>query len=205
MADTPNGILQAAWAIALFFCFIRRSLPDITPFLLPTRRRIVEVRPVMVLQLEPLAKRVAELLEPHIERLGYELVTVDFRNSRHHSLLRLLVDKPGGGISLSDLERLSPILGDLLDVYDPVDGRYTLEVSSPGINRPLAKLKDFEAYRGQRIRIRTYRPRDGRKNFQGVLVEVRPDGVDLQDEASQERRAFAFNEIQGANYEHKFD
>src|SRR6516165_2668320 len=156
----------------------------------------------MVLQLEPLAKKVAELLESHIERLGFELVMVEFRRgTRNHSLLRLLVDKPSGGITLSDMEHLSPILGDLLDVYDPVDGRYTLEVSSPGINRPLAKLKDFEAYRGQRIRIRTYRPRDGRKNFQGVLVEVRPDGVDLQDEASQERRAFAFNEIQGANYE----
>jgi ribosome maturation factor RimP len=160
----------------------------------------------MVLQLEPLAKRVAELLEPHIERLGLELVTVEFRRStRNHSLLRLLVDKPDGGITLSDLERLSPILGDLLDVYDPVEGRYTLEVSSPGINRPLAKLKDFEAYRGQRVRIRTHRPRDGRKNFEGVLVEVRPDGVALEDELSRERYAFVFNEIQGANYEHKFD
>ncbi len=133
-------------------------------------------------------------------------MTVEFRRgTRHHSLLRLLVDKPGSGITLDDLERLSPILGDLLDVYDPVDGRYTLEVSSPGINRPLAKLKDFEAHRGQRVRIRTYRPRDGRKNFEGVLVDVRADGVDLEDDLSRERRAFGFDEIQGANYEHKFD
>ena len=159
----------------------------------------------MVLQLEPLAKKVANLLEPHIERLGFELVTVECRRgTRHPSLLRLLVDKPGGGITLSDLERLSPVLGDLLDVYDPMDGRYTLEVSSPGINRPLAKLKDFEEHRGQRVRIRTYRLRAGRKNFAGVLVEVRPDGVDLEDDLSRKRQAFAFNEIQGANYEHKF-
>ncbi|MBV8054648.1 MAG: ribosome maturation factor RimP [Deltaproteobacteria bacterium] len=174
--------------------------------LYPAKRRTAEVGPVLVLQLEPLAKKVAELLEPHIERLGFELVVVEFhKGTRHHALLRLLVDKPGGGISLSDLERLSPILGDLLDVYDPVEGRYTLEVSSPGINRPLAKLKDFEAYRGQRVRIRTHRPREGRKNFEGVLIEVRPDGVALEDELSRERHAFAFNEIQGANYEHKFD
>jgi ribosome maturation factor RimP len=160
----------------------------------------------MVLQLEPLAQKVAELLEPHVERLGFELVTVEFRQgTRHQSLLRLLVDKPLGGITLSDLERLSPVIGDLLDVYDPVEGRYTLEVCSPGINRPLAKLKDFEAYRGQRVRIRTRRPRDGRKNFEGVLVEVRPDGVDLEDEFSRKRQVFAFDEIQGANYEHKFD
>jgi ribosome maturation factor RimP len=160
---------------------------------------------VIVLQLEPLAKKVAELLEAHVERLGFELVNVEFRRGTRSSLLRLLVDKPGGGITLNDLEHLSPILGDLLDVYDPVEGRYTLEVSSPGINRPLAKLKDFEAYQGQRVRIRTHLPRGGRKNFQGVLIQVRHDGVELEDELSHERQAFAFNEIQGANYEHKFD
>ena len=160
----------------------------------------------MVLQLNPLAKKVAELLETHIERLGFELVNVEFRRGlRNNSLLRLLVDKPGGGITLADLERISPILGDLLDVYDPIEGRYTLEIASPGINRPLAKLKEFQAYRGQRVRIRTYQAREGRKNFQGVLVEVRPDGVDLEDELSRQRHAFAFDEIQGANYEPKFD
>jgi ribosome maturation factor RimP len=181
-------------------------LQNITAFLFTTRRRTAEAWPVMVLQLEPLAKKVAELLEPHIERLGLELVTVEYRRgTRHHSLLRILLDKPGGGINLSDLERVSPILGDLLDVYDPVEGRYTLEVSSPGINRPLAKLKDFETYRGQRVRIRTHQPRRGRRNFEGVLVEVHPDGVEVEDESSRERYAFAFSEIQGANYEHKFD
>jgi ribosome maturation factor RimP len=189
-----------------FFLVCSPLAPGHHGILYPTKRRTAEVWPVLVLELEPLAKKVAELLEPHIERLGFELVMVEFRaGTRHRSLLRFLVDKLGGGITLSDLERLSPILGDLLDVYDPVEGRYTLEVSSPGINRPLAKLKDFEAYRGQRVRIRTHRPRDGRKNFEGVLVEVRPDGVDLEDELSRERHAFAFNEIQGANYEHKFD
>jgi ribosome maturation factor RimP len=165
-----------------------------------------EVWPVLVLQLDPLAKKVAELLEPHIERLGFELANVEFRRGTgRNSLLRLLIDKPGGGITLTDLEHLSPILGDLLDVYDPVDGRYTLEVSSPGINRPLAKLRDFEAYRGQRVRIRTHRSRAGRKNFEGILVDVRPDGVELEDESSHQRHAFAYTEIQGANYEHKFD
>jgi ribosome maturation factor RimP len=206
MAFLLNDIVHADGQIAHFFWFVRRLLQDITAFLYTTRRRTAEVWPVLVLQLEPLAKKVADLLEPHIERLGFELVNVEFhQGTRRNSLLRLLVDKPGGGIMLSDLERLSPVLSDLLDVYDPVDGRYTLEVSSPGINRPLAKLKDFEAYRGQRVRIRTFRPREGRKNFEGVLLEVHPDGIDLEDELSRQRQAFAFNEIQGANYEHKFD
>src|SRR5690349_10646167 len=158
----------------------------------------------MVLQLHPVAKRVADLLDPHVERQGFELVSVEYRKGTRSSLLRLLVDRPEGGITLADLERLSPILGDMLDVYDPIEGRYTLEVASPGINRPLAKLRDFEAHRGQRVRIRTHQAREGRKNFEGVLVEVRADGVDLEDELSRQRQAFAFNEIQGANYEHKF-
>jgi ribosome maturation factor RimP len=198
-------VFYQRWADA-HFLLVRRLLPGHHGILI-TRPRGEPPRysRVIVLQLEPLAKRVAELLEPHIERLGFELVTVEFQGARHHSLLRLLIDKPGGGIALSDLERVSPILGDLLDVYDPLEGRYTLEVSSPGVNRPLAKLKDFEAFRGQRVRIRTRRARDGRKNFEGVLVEVRGDGIDLEDELSRQRQVFAFSEIQGANYEHKFD
>jgi ribosome maturation factor RimP len=159
----------------------------------------------MALRLHPVAKKVAELLEPHIERQGFELVAVEFRPGTRSSMLRLLVDKPGGGIALSDLERLSPVLGDLLDVYDPVEGRYMLEVASPGINRPLVKREHFEAYLGQRVRIRTFQPHNGRKSFQGLLIEVRPEGVALEDESSRERHSFDFEEIQGANYEHKFD
>jgi ribosome maturation factor RimP len=162
-------------------------------------------RPVMVLQLHPVAKKVADLLDPHVERQGFELVSVEYRKGTRSSLLRLLVDRPEGGITLADLERLSPILGDMLDVYDPIEGRYTLEVASPGINRPLAKLRDFEAHRGQRVRIRTHQPRDGRKVFMGVLASVSAGGVELDDEISKSRHAFGFEEIQGANYEHKFD
>ena len=160
---------------------------------------------MMLLRLHPVAKKVVELLEPHIERQGFELVAVEYRKGARSSLLRLLVDKPGGGIALSDLERLSPMLGDLLDVYDPVEGRYTFELASPGINRPLSKLKDFEAYRGRRVKLRTHQPRDGRKNFEGVLAAVTPAGVELMDEHSGVRQAFEFDEIQGANYEHNFD
>ncbi len=159
----------------------------------------------MVLQLNPVAKKVVELLEPHIEKQGYELVSVEFRKGARSSLLRLLVDRPGGGIALSDLETLSPILGDLLDVYDPIDGRYLLEVASPGINRPLTKLAHFEAHRGHRIRLRTHHAHDGRKVFRGALTAAGPSGIELEDEESHSPKRFSFDEIQGANYEHKFD
>jgi ribosome maturation factor RimP len=159
----------------------------------------------IVLQLSPVAKKIAETLEPHIERQGYELVGVEYRMGTRSSLLRLLVDKPEGGIALSDLEVLSPMLGDLLDVYDPVEGRYTLEVSSPGINRPLTKLEHFEAHRGRRVKIRAYQPRSGRKVFVGTLAAADPQGVEVEEENTHTRERFAFDEIQAANYEHKFD
>ena len=97
------------------------------------------------------------------------------------------------------------MVGDLLDVYDPVEGRYTLEVASPGINRPLTKLAHFEALRGQRVKVRTHHAHDGRKNFVGVLAEVSANGIELDDEISQSRESFGFDEIKGANYEHQFD
>jgi ribosome maturation factor RimP len=157
------------------------------------------------LTLHPTAEKVVELLEPHIERQGYELVSVDFRKGTRNSLLRLLVDKPGGGIALSDLEKLSPALGDLLDVYDPVEGRYTLEVASPGINRPLRKLEHFEAVKGERVKVRTHQARDGQKSFVGKLVKVGENGIELDDETSRKRQTIGFDEMTGANYEYDFD
>ncbi len=114
------------------------------------------------------------------------------------------MDKPGGGIGLDDLEKLSPVLGDLLDVYDPIEGRYTLEVSSPGLNRPLRKLEHFEAVRGERVKVRTHRAQDGQKSFTGKLVEVGPSGIEMDDESSRKRVSIAFADIQEANYEYDF-
>ena len=145
-----------------------------------------------------------ELLEPHVERQGFELVSVEYKSGARGGLLRLFVDRPGGGVALNELEGLSHLVGDLLDVYDPVDGRYTLEVSSPGINRPLTKLTHFEQYRGQRVKIRTHNGRDGQKSFMGVLAAVSPAGIELEDEISKRRLVFGFDEIKEANYEHQF-
>jgi len=106
---------------------------------------------------------------------------------------------------LSDLEKLSPTLGDLLDVYDPVEGRYTLEVASPGVNRPLRKLEHFEAVKGERVKVRTHRARDGQKSFVGRLVSVGASGIELDDETSRKRQTIGFDEMSGANYEYDFN
>jgi ribosome maturation factor RimP len=158
-----------------------------------------------VIALHPVGAKIAQLLEPHVERQGYELVSVEYRKGTRSSLLRLLVDKPGGGIGLNDLEKLSPVLGDLLDVYDPIEGRYTLEVSSPGLNRPLRKREHFEAVRGERVKIRTHHVLEGQKSFVGKLVEVNPSGIELDDESSRRRVAISFEDMQAANYEYNFD
>ncbi|MGO9451026.1 MAG: ribosome maturation factor RimP [Candidatus Binataceae bacterium] len=159
---------------------------------------------MIVVALHPVGAKVAELLEPHVERQGYELVSVQYRKGTRSSLLRLLIDKPGGGIGLDDLEKLSPVLGDLLDVYDPIEGRYTMEVSSPGLNRPLRKLEHFEAVRGGRVKIRTHHAHEGQKSFLGKLVEVGQSGIELDDESSKRRVTIAFDDMQGANYEYDF-
>jgi ribosome maturation factor RimP len=160
---------------------------------------------VIVLELHPVARKIADLLDPHLQRQGYELISVEFKQGSRGAMLRLLVDKPGGGISLSDLERLSPVLSDLLDVYDPIESRYLLEVASPGINRPLLKLEHFEAFVGQRIKIRTHAARNGTKSFVGKLAGVTPTGIEVEELASGHREAFGFEEIRAANYEHDFD
>jgi len=169
---------------------------------------------VIVLELHPVARKIADLLEPHLQRQGYELIAVEFKQGSRGAMLRLLVDKPGGGISLSDLERLSPVLSDLLDVYDPIESRYLLEVASPGINRPLIKLEHFKAFVGQRIKIRTHAARNGTKSFVGKLAAVAPGGIELEDipnssnsanGSTAHREMFTFKEIHTAHYEHDFD
>ena len=183
---------------------------SVPTFLLVSSGNIGELGPLDEAQrmngiaLHPVGAKVAELLEPHIERQGYELVSVEYRKGTRNSLLRLLIDKPGGGIGLDDLEKLSPVLSDLLDVYDPVEGRYTLEVSSPGLNRPLRKLEHFQAVRGGRVKVRTFQAQDGQKSFIGKLVEVGPSGIELDDESSRRRVAIGFEQMQAANYEYDF-
>ena len=194
-----------SWAAAHFFVGSPLAPGNISVFHSALAGEPSGKRSVIVLQLHPTAKKIVELIEPHVERQGFELVAIDFRKGTRTSLLRLLVDRPGGGIAMSDLEVLSPIVSDLLDVYDPVEGRYLLEVASPGVNRPLTKLAHFEAFVGQRVKVRTHRPHNGRKNFEGVLAVVSANGLELDDDISHGRESFGFDEIKGANYEHKFD
>jgi ribosome maturation factor RimP len=110
-----------------------------------------------------------KLLEPTIERLGYELTDLEVRLSGKGGLLRLTIDKPDG-IDLDDCEKVSHAVSALLDVEDPVPGEYNLEVSSPGLDRKLTKVEHFQRFEGQIVKVTMRFPIDGRRRFRGTLV-----------------------------------
>lgn len=129
-------------------------------------------------------KRLAEIVRPVVEGLGFELVRLRLMSGKKVTL-QVMAERPEGGIEVEDCARISTELGAVLDVEDPVDGDYSLEVSSPGIDRPLTRLKDFESWYGYEARIETTELIEGRKRFKGklhgvedgeVLIEI-PEGI----------------------------
>jgi ribosome maturation factor RimP len=120
--------------------------------------------------------RVETVITPVIEGLGYGLVDVEFVND-HGWILRAYIEKADGNISVDDCKKVSRSIEAVLDVEDPIRGRYSLEVSSPGLNRPLKKAADFIKYAGEMIRMRTTEPINGRGNYFGTLKGM--DGNDI--------------------------
>ena len=124
----------------------------------------------------------ANLIEPTIEQLGYELSDLELQLSGRDGVVRVFIDKPDG-VDLSDCEIVSRQLSAILDVEDPLPGHYTLEVSSPGLDRKLTKPKHFQRFTGETVRVKLRFPVDGRRNFRGALraaddekIEVEVDG-----------------------------
>ncbi len=129
---------------------------------------------------ESVVERVRQIAEPLAASMGYEVVEVEYVREGHGWVLRLYVDKPGG-VNLDDCTTFSHTLGPALDVEDFIDVNYSLEVSSPGLERPLRKPEDFRRFAGQRAQVKTYAPvhaADGlsdRKSFSGTLVGCSDD------------------------------
>ncbi|MBL3703512.1 ribosome maturation factor RimP [Sulfitobacter sp. BDSS02] len=121
-------------------------------------------------------RRMAEIITPVIEDLGFELVRVRLMSGKT-TVLQIMADKPGGGIEVDDCAEISNSVSAILDVEDPILDEYTLEVSSPGIDRPLTRLKDFDAYEGYEAKIETAELIDGRRRFKGMLAGVDGDEV----------------------------
>ncbi len=147
------------------------------------------------------------LLEPEVEALGYELVELEFAPHRSGGLLRLYIDVPSraheaadaaraeaaaepsaaafdaqsqGGVHVDDCEKVSRRVGDVLDATDPIKGGYTLEVSSPGFDRPLRKRAHWERFVGSRVKVETAVPRDGRRRWTGTITALKDGTVELE-------------------------
>ncbi|MDJ0815534.1 MAG: ribosome maturation factor RimP [Desulfobacterales bacterium] len=123
-------------------------------------------------------RRVWALAEPICDSEGLELIQVEYQRESAGRILRVWVDKPGG-IRLDDCVEVSRQLSDTLDVHLEDIGPYNLEVTSPGPERPLARKYDFDRFKGKRVKIKTFQPLDGRKNFTGVLLGISNDVVSL--------------------------
>jgi len=132
---------------------------------------------------------ISRLIEPEVEGLGYRLVRVAFIGGRTDPTLQVMAERADTRqLDLSDCERISRRLSEILDEKDPVEGSYRLEVSSPGIDRPLTRLADFDDWKGHEARITLAEPIDGRKQFSGELLGLEGDTVRL---AARDGRDYA--------------
>jgi len=132
-------------------------------------------------------RRLADIVGPVIEGLGFELVRIRLMGGKTR-ILQIMADKPEGGIEVDDCATISTAVSAVLDVEDPIEDNYVLEVSSPGIDRPLTRLKDFEMWKGWEARLETSELIDGRRRFKGglmgtegdeVLIEIEEGGQDV--------------------------
>jgi ribosome maturation factor RimP len=138
------------------------------------------------------------LIEPEVKHLGYDLVRVAMIGGASDPTLQVMAERPDTRqLDLDDCERISRRLSDVLDLCDPIEGSYRLEVSSPGIDRPLTRLKDYSDWSGHEARITLAEPRDGRKQFTGLLQGVKGESVKLTDKTG-EAHALPFSEISSA-------
>ena len=128
--------------------------------------------------------KLLELLDPVAEAAGYEIVRLRLMGGEHARRLQIMAETPDGEMVVEDCARLSRAISEVMDAADPIAGEYTLEVSSPGVDRPLTRLKDFETFEGHEARLELDRMAEGRKRFRGVLAGVEGDnvGIDLEGE-----------------------
>jgi ribosome maturation factor RimP len=133
------------------------------------------------LKFESLLREVREVVEPILESQGFELVDLEYQRESQGWVLRIYLDREGG-VSLDDCAEISHEVGAVLEVKDLIPRAYILEVSSPGLTRPLKKPEDFNKFRNQMVKIKLYEPLEGRRNFKGTLLGLEGDRVRVEVE-----------------------
>ena len=150
-------------------------------------------------------KKLESLVEPVVTGQGYELVDVEFKSELGAWVLRVYIDKPGSEerVGLDDCASVSRELSAVLDVDDTIQGHYSLEVSSPGLNRPLKKASDFARFVGKKAKIRTRHPvGESRRNFSGTLVAV--DGGKVKIDVGDQVCEVPVDDVEKANLVYEF-
>lgn len=143
-----------------------------------------------------------EMIRPVVEGLGFEFWGMEFVSQGKHSVLRVFIDSENG-IMLEDCEVVSRQVSGVMDVEDPIAGEYALEVSSPGMDRPLYTLDQFERYAGHKVSLKLRMPFDGRRKFEGVLKGI--EGSDVVIVVEDNEYLFPVDSIDKANVVPQFD
>ena len=141
-------------------------------------------------------KRIEELIQPTVTEMGYELVDVEFVKEGPNWYLRIFIDKEGG-VTIDDCEAVSKTLEKIFDEKDPIEQAYFLEISSPGIDRPLKKKEDFIKYNGEMVDVKLYKPYEGSKEYTGKLVGYDENDGTVTIEVDDKNIAFTKKEIAG--------
>ena len=145
-----------------------------------------------------LSARVATLAAPVLEDLGLRLVRVRVSGSAGSCTVQIMAERSDGSMAIEDCEAASRALSPVLDAADPVESAYRLEISSPGIDRPLVRRSDFERYAGHVMKVELALPRDGRKRFRGVLMGADGDAARLRSEETGEETLLPIEEMSEA-------
>lgn len=144
-----------------------------------------------------MSEQLEAMIEPVVTALGCQLWGVERLSQGKYSILKIYIDAEKG-IDVDDCARVSRQVSALLDVEDPFNGNYTLEVSSPGLDRRLFKLEQFEIFKGAQVKLSLRRPYDGQRRFTGILCGVEKDDVVLRSN-NDEEILFPFEQIEKAN------
>lgn len=155
----------------------------------------------MLKDLRSITRQVSDLVEPILDEMGFELVDVEYLSKYGRWVLRLYIDRDGG-VTIDDCARVSGEIGDVVDVKDIIIHEYILEVSSPGLNRPLKKERDLIWAIGKRIKVRMVAPVKGRRNFSGYLKDFQDGILHLETEGKIE--ALSWPEVDKANLVYEF-